>query len=171
MCCTLARRPFTSVSSPTRKTIKTCSLSLEVCDSCELNVSYLLTLLEEPKPKPPNTNASQPKKPVNAKNNSDAPSDFLDGIIDGIVALGRERDQLQPRPALLPAWSPRALVKPPRILVCAPSNAAVDEILARIVSEGFLDSTEKMFRPHVMRVGHSPKYAPWIDRLLAIARF
>lgn len=116
-----------------------------------------LTLIEEPNPKLPSAN--QPKK-ANAKD-SEAPSDFLDGIIDGIVALGRERDQVQPRQPLLPTWSPRSLIKPPRILVCAPSNAAVDEILARIVSEGFLDGTEKTFRPHVLRVGHSPKYVPF----------
>jgi senataxin len=41
-----------------------------------------------------------------------------------------------------------------RILVAAPSNAAVDELVVRVVSEGLVDgSTGKSYRPRMVRVG------------------
>jgi hypothetical protein len=118
----------------------------------QFSSSHFLILLDEPKPKVTN----QEKK---NKADNDTPSDFLDSIIDGIVAMGRLEQERRPlQQTLLPAWSPRVLIRPPRILVCAPSNAAVDEILARIVGVGFLDGSEKTYRPHILRVGHSTKY-------------
>eukprot|EP00210_Caulerpa_lentillifera_P002220 g2133.t1 len=41
----------------------------------------------------------------------------------------------------------------PRILVCAPSNAAVDELLERIVVHGFHDSAGRNYKPNLIRVG------------------
>jgi len=41
----------------------------------------------------------------------------------------------------------------PRILVCAPSNAAVDELLERILGHGFRDSSGQMYRPNLIRIG------------------
>ncbi len=41
----------------------------------------------------------------------------------------------------------------PRILVCAPSNAATDELLERILREGFRDRGSKVYRPQLLRVG------------------
>ncbi|KAL8158565.1 hypothetical protein V2J09_000102 [Rumex salicifolius] len=41
----------------------------------------------------------------------------------------------------------------PRMLVCAPSNAATDELLARVLDRGFIDGEMKMYRPDVARVG------------------
>lgn len=41
----------------------------------------------------------------------------------------------------------------PRILVCAPSNAATDELLDRILTEGFCDFGGGTYRPNVVRVG------------------
>ncbi|XP_042377228.1 probable helicase DDB_G0274399 [Zingiber officinale] len=41
----------------------------------------------------------------------------------------------------------------PRMLVCAPSNAATDELLARVLDRGFIDGEMKVYRPDVARVG------------------
>lgn len=45
------------------------------------------------------------------------------------------------------------LVPKPRMLVCAPSNAATDELLARVLDRGFIDGEMKVYRPDVARVG------------------
>ncbi|KAG9157370.1 hypothetical protein Leryth_005003 [Lithospermum erythrorhizon] len=41
----------------------------------------------------------------------------------------------------------------PRMLVCAPSNAATDELLSRVLDRGFIDGEMKVYRPDVARVG------------------
>ncbi|CAD7703891.1 unnamed protein product [Ostreobium quekettii] len=41
----------------------------------------------------------------------------------------------------------------PRILVCAPSNAAIDELLERILKAGFSDSEGGRYCPNAVRVG------------------
>ncbi|XP_047954096.1 helicase sen1-like [Salvia hispanica] len=41
----------------------------------------------------------------------------------------------------------------PRMLVCAPSNAATDELLARVLDRGFIDGEMKIYRADVARVG------------------
>ncbi|KAJ6792725.1 putative ATP-dependent helicase-like [Iris pallida] len=41
----------------------------------------------------------------------------------------------------------------PRMLVCAPSNAATDELLTRVLGRGFIDGEMKVYRPDVARVG------------------
>eukprot|EP00271_Cylindrocystis_brebissonii_P021924 TRINITY_DN8169_c0_g1_i4.p1 TRINITY_DN8169_c0_g1~~TRINITY_DN8169_c0_g1_i4.p1 ORF type:complete len:1053 (-),score=232.79 TRINITY_DN8169_c0_g1_i4:155-3313(-) len=48
----------------------------------------------------------------------------------------------------LPRLAPK-----PRMLVCAPSNAAVDELLTRVVERGFIDGEMRVYRPDVARVG------------------
>ncbi|OIW17097.1 hypothetical protein TanjilG_20201 [Lupinus angustifolius] len=45
------------------------------------------------------------------------------------------------------------LVPKPRMLVCAPSNAATDELLSRVLDRGFIDGEMKVYRPNVARVG------------------
>jgi hypothetical protein len=47
----------------------------------------------------------------------------------------------------------RCLAPRPRILVCAPSNAATDELLQRILSGCFRDVTGSQYYPKVTRVG------------------
>lgn len=42
----------------------------------------------------------------------------------------------------------------PRILVCAPSNAATDELLERLLKSGFRDGSGRPYRPDVVRVGN-----------------
>lgn len=44
-------------------------------------------------------------------------------------------------------------VHKPRMLVCAPSNAAVDELLTRVLDKGFLDGELRVYRPDVARIG------------------
>ncbi len=43
----------------------------------------------------------------------------------------------------------------PHILVAAPSNIAVDNIVNRILDDGFLDGTGKVYKPDILRVGRS----------------
>jgi senataxin len=41
----------------------------------------------------------------------------------------------------------------PRILVCAPSNAAVDNIILKIMETGFVDGNGSRYNPSIIRVG------------------
>ena len=41
----------------------------------------------------------------------------------------------------------------PRILVCAPSNAAVDNIILKIMESGFIDGSGMRYNPSMIRVG------------------
>lgn len=52
--------------------------------------------------------------------------------------------------AVLPTLSPK-----PKILVCAPSNAATDELLSRVMHDGFIDLDGAQYFPHCLRVGNS----------------
>jgi len=45
------------------------------------------------------------------------------------------------------------LAAKPRILVCAPSNAAADELLQRVMNDGFADGAGHIYRPSVVRIG------------------
>lgn len=47
------------------------------------------------------------------------------------------------------------LARKPRILVCAPSNAAADELLQRVMNDGFADGNGHVYRPSVVRIGRS----------------
>eukprot|EP00586_Coscinodiscus_wailesii_P022376 CAMPEP_0172511240 /NCGR_PEP_ID=MMETSP1066-20121228/234896_1 /TAXON_ID=671091 /ORGANISM="Coscinodiscus wailesii, Strain CCMP2513" /LENGTH=385 /DNA_ID=CAMNT_0013290539 /DNA_START=98 /DNA_END=1251 /DNA_ORIENTATION=+ len=46
-----------------------------------------------------------------------------------------------------------AVRKKPRILVCAPSNAAVDNIILKIMADGFIDGNGCRYNPSLIRVG------------------
>lgn len=41
----------------------------------------------------------------------------------------------------------------PRLLVCAPSNAAVDNVIIKIMEEGFVDGSGQRYNPSMIRVG------------------
>lgn len=47
-----------------------------------------------------------------------------------------------------------------RILICAQSNAAVDELLSRITSEGLYGSDGTMYKPYIVRVGNTKTVHP-----------
>lgn len=46
-----------------------------------------------------------------------------------------------------------ATKKRPRILVCAPSNAAVDNIILKIMEDGFIDGSGSRYNPSIVRIG------------------
>lgn len=52
-----------------------------------------------------------------------------------------------------PTLGPELALLKPRILVCAPSNAAIDELLERILKDGFKGREGRSYRPSVCRVG------------------
>jgi senataxin len=75
----------------------------------------------------------------------------------GEGAAGRQQgpcsiDQVEPLLERLLASVPSKAHRP-RILVCAHSNAATDELLERILREGFRDRGAGVYRPHLLRVG------------------
>jgi senataxin len=41
----------------------------------------------------------------------------------------------------------------PRLLVCAPSNAAVDNVILKIMEDGFIDGSGQRYNPSMIRVG------------------
>ena len=41
----------------------------------------------------------------------------------------------------------------PRLLVCAPSNAAVDNVILKIMEDGFVDGQGQRYNPSIVRVG------------------
>lgn len=47
-----------------------------------------------------------------------------------------------------------------RILICAQSNAAVDELVSRITSEGLYGSDGTMYKPYIIRVGNAKTIHP-----------
>ncbi|KAJ4826197.1 hypothetical protein Tsubulata_023786 [Turnera subulata] len=47
-----------------------------------------------------------------------------------------------------------------RVLICAQSNAAVDELVARICSEGLYGNDGKMYKPYLVRVGNAKTIHP-----------
>ncbi|XP_059288718.1 uncharacterized protein LOC132042120 isoform X1 [Lycium ferocissimum] len=47
-----------------------------------------------------------------------------------------------------------------RILICAQSNAAVDELVSRITSEGLYGSDGTMYKPYIVRVGNAKTVHP-----------
>lgn len=38
-------------------------------------------------------------------------------------------------------------------MICAPSNAAIDEIIVRILKKGLLDRDANVFKPNILRLG------------------
>ena len=52
----------------------------------------------------------------------------------------------------------------PRVLLCAPSNAAVDEIVLRLIG-GIRNSQGQQYQPNVVRVGRSDNINPHVRRV------
>ncbi len=76
-------------------------------------------------------------------------------------------EQLLQGLAALPNIAPK-----PRILVCAHSNAAVDELLERLLAGGFCDVAGAMYRPGIVRVGAEEALSErvrkvWVEELAA----
>jgi len=63
-------------------------------------------------------------------------------------------------PLLAPPAPPRRLgfstTRNPHVLVCAPSNSALDEIVLRLLQDGLLDATGVRYTPTLVRVGVHP---------------
>lgn len=68
------------------------------------------------------------------------------------VSMGSIDEVLQNMDQNLLRTLPKLCPKP-RMLVCAPSNAATDELLTRVLDRGFIDGEMKVYRPDVARVG------------------
>ncbi|KAH9314800.1 hypothetical protein KI387_023427 [Taxus chinensis] len=68
------------------------------------------------------------------------------------IGTGSIDDVIQSMDRTLFRMLPKLCPKP-RMLVCAPSNAATDELLQRVLDSGFIDGEMKVYRPDVARVG------------------
>ena len=56
----------------------------------------------------------------------------------------------------------------PRLVVCAPSNTAVDELVRRVMLEGFVDGELHQYRPDILRVGSSSGVAASDDMVAQV---
>ncbi|KAH9302203.1 hypothetical protein KI387_013786, partial [Taxus chinensis] len=68
------------------------------------------------------------------------------------IGTGSIDDVLQSMDRTLFRMLPKLCPKP-RMLVCAPSNAATDELIQRVLDRGFIDGEMKVCHPDVARVG------------------
>ena len=59
---------------------------------------------------------------------------------------------------ILPPIKDETSIKPEKILICAPSNAAIDEIIRKISEKGLLDASGNSYVPTLVRIG--PNYHP-----------
>ncbi|KAH1085266.1 hypothetical protein GYH30_017316 [Glycine max] len=83
--------------------------------------------------------APESYKQVNEISSDNAATGSIDEVLQNM-----DQNLLRTLPKLVPK---------PRMLVCAPSNAATDELLARVLDRGFIDGEMKVYRPDVARVG------------------
>lgn len=83
--------------------------------------------------------APESYKQVNESNSGSSSVGSIDRVLQNM-----DQSLLRTLPKLCPK---------PRMLVCAPSNAATDELLARVLDRGFIDGEMKVYRPDVARVG------------------
>lgn len=83
--------------------------------------------------------APESYKQANELNSDNAPTGSIDEVLQNM-----DQNLLRTLPKLVPK---------PRMLVCAPSNAATDELLSRVLDRGFIDGEMKVYRPDVARVG------------------
>ncbi|XP_037459597.1 uncharacterized ATP-dependent helicase C29A10.10c-like [Triticum dicoccoides] len=86
--------------------------------------------------------APESYKQVGSTTNSSSEA-FAAGSIDEVLQ-SMDQNLFRALPKLCPK---------PRMLVCAPSNAATDELLSRVLDRGFIDGEMKVYRPDVARVG------------------
>ncbi|XP_010261244.1 PREDICTED: uncharacterized protein LOC104600108 isoform X2 [Nelumbo nucifera] len=83
--------------------------------------------------------APESYKQFNESNSESVSTGSIDEVLQSM-----DQNLLRTLPKLCPK---------PRMLVCAPSNAATDELLARVLDRGFIDGEMKVYRPDVARVG------------------
>lgn len=86
-------------------------------------------------PKPAVVETAQETKTLSAHNFTLA---SLVDMIEHANKSGKRRTQISPRP---------------RMLICAPSNAGVDEIMARVAREGLVDGNARPYVPDMVRIG------------------
>lgn len=83
--------------------------------------------------------APESYKQANESNSDNVPMGSIDEVLQNM-----DQNLFRTLPKLCPK---------PRMLVCAPSNAATDELLSRVLDRGFIDGEMKVYRPDVARVG------------------
>lgn len=83
--------------------------------------------------------APESYKQTNESNSDNIPMGSIDEVLQNM-----DQNLFRTLPKLCPK---------PRMLVCAPSNAATDELLSRVLDRGFIDGEMKVYRPDVARVG------------------
>lgn len=89
------------------------------------------------------------------------PRDALPEDLDSMGALG-------PRPSK-PEVLGQAAQRSAHVLVCAPSNSALDEIVLRLMTIGLRDANGQPYKPSVVRVGLNPHRSVeevFLDRLV-----
>lgn len=81
-------------------------------------------------------------------------------VMDQTLSAVRETDRIDAaRAQNLVGLNGTNVPRRPRLLVCAPSNAAVDEILTRLITTKFLDGNGQEYSPEIARIGAGDKVA------------
>ena len=62
-------------------------------------------------------------------------------------------------------WLDLTKISKPRIIVCAPSNVAIDNIILRILDEKFLDGDCRQYVPRIVRIGKGSENNAQVARL------
>jgi superfamily I DNA and/or RNA helicase len=89
---------------------------------------------------------------------------FVSGANPPVVHNEASRGmQLHPGALTGSSAAPKPIAKKPRVILCAPSNAAVDELVRRLsrgieVVDGF--GERKLFKPNILRMGNQSRIAP-----------
>ncbi|GAB2247771.1 hypothetical protein Droror1_Dr00007653 [Drosera rotundifolia] len=108
---------------------------------------------------------AQPYQPLNS------------GAMPNVSTMSNSRTKVSESVAIARAWQDAALAKQlvkdeqmdlksmkssmrGRILVCAHSNAAVDELLSRLTGEGLYAADGNMYKPYIVRVGNAKTIHP-----------
>jgi senataxin len=79
--------------------------------------------------------------------------------LDALLGPEGQRCRMQPYEAAWINLIARLTAAKPRILVVAPSNTAVDNIILRIMEDGFVDGNGGQYFPNILRVGSGSKSA------------
>ena len=122
---------------------------------------YLGSIAREAAPAPQNDNHS--------RGSSSSGAHLLDSMMAAVRATTASASAVQ-LSRLHAEHHAAALRHKPRLLVAAQSNAAVDEIVSRIVRDGFVDGERNVYRPDIVRIGAGARVSAEARAVTAEAR-
>jgi len=116
----------------------------------------------------PRTSCDQSTLPTAGTDST--PKPILEQLLDSVRNTTAAATAAVKLSALRTARHTAALQRKPRLLVTAQSNAAVDEIVVRIMREGFVDGKLRTYYPDIVRIGAGARVHPKARAVTAEAR-